>query len=195
VQTSGGSYTLRTDNLADTEVDFSSIVVRQLPQGGVIRIGDVAKVIDGFEENEILATLNGEPAVLINVLSSEVMDVVLMSKSVNEWLEKRRESLPEGISLTLWQDAAVDFNSRMSSIGSAAISGLLLVFLILFLTLRPKVAFWVSAGVATAYAGSFILMPVLDVSLNMLSTFAFLLVLGIVVDDDNDYCIPALVVY
>ncbi len=183
VQTSGGAYTLRTDNLADTEVDFSSIVVRQLPQGGVIRVGDVAKVIDGFEENEILATLNGEPAVLINVMSSEVMDVVLMSKSVNEWLEKRRDSLPEGISLTLWQDAAVDFNSRMSSIGSAAISGLLLVFLVLFLTLRPKVAFWVSAGVATAYAGTFILMPALGVSLNMLSTFAFLLVLGIVVDD------------
>jgi multidrug efflux pump subunit AcrB len=183
VQTSGGIYTLRTDNLADTEVDFSSIVVRQLPEGGVITVGDVATVIDGFEEDEILATLNGEPAVLIQVMSSEVMDVVLMSKSVNEWLEKRKEDLPEGISLTLWTDAAVDFESRMSSIGSAAVSGLILVFIVLFLTLRPIVAFWVSAGVATAYAGTFVFMPMLGISLNMLSTFAFLLVLGIVVDD------------
>lgn len=183
VQTSGGAYTLRTDNLADTEVDFSNIVVRQLPEGGVITVGDVAKVIDGFEENEILATLNGEPAVLINVLSSEVMDVVVMSKSVNEWVEKRRETLPEGISLTLWTDAADDFESRMSSIGSAAFSGLILVFIVLFLTLRPVVAFWVSAGVATAYAGTFVFMPMLGISLNMLSSFAFLLVLGIVVDD------------
>ncbi|MFQ3245137.1 MAG: multidrug efflux pump subunit AcrB [Arenicella sp.] len=183
VQTSGGIYTLRTDNLADTEVDFSSIVVRQLPEGGVITVGDVATVIDGFEEDEILATLNGEPAVLIQVMSSEVMDVVLMSKSVNEWLEKRKEDLPEGISLTLWTDAAVDFESRMSSIGSAAVSGLILVFIVLFLTLRPIVAFWVSVGVATAYAGTFVFMPMLGISLNMLSTFAFLLVLGIVVDD------------
>jgi multidrug efflux pump subunit AcrB len=183
VQTSGGAYTLRTDNLADTEVDFASIVVRQLPEGGVITVGDVATVIDGFEEDQILATLNGEPAVLIQVMSSEVMDVVLMSKSVNEWLEKRKETMPEGISLTLWTDAAVEFESRMSSIGSAALSGLILVFIVLFLTLRPIVAFWVSAGVATAYAGTFVFMPMLGISLNMLSTFAFLLVLGIVVDD------------
>ena len=183
VETSGGAYTLRTDNLADTDVDFSSIVVRQLPQGGVITVGDLATVNDGFEEDQILATLNGEPAVLIQVMSSEVMDVVLMSKSVNEWLEKRRETLPEGVSLTLWTDAADDFDSRMSSIGSAAFSGLILVFIVLFLTLRPIVAFWVSAGVATAYAGTFVFMPMLGISLNMLSTFAFLLVLGIVVDD------------
>ena len=183
VYTEGGEYTLRTSNLADTDVDFSNIVVRQLPAGGVIRVGDLATVIDGFEENELLASLNGEPAVLINVLSSEVMDVVTMSQSVNEWMEKRRETLPEGVSLTLWKDAAVDFNSRMSSIGSAAFSGLILVFMVLFLTLRPKVALWVSIGVATAYAGTFVLMPMLGVSLNMLSTFAFLLVLGIVVDD------------
>lgn len=183
VRTEGGEYTLRTSSLADNEVDFASIVVRQLAGGGVITVGDLAKVNDGFEENEILATLNGEPAVLVQVMSSEVMDVVTMSKSVNEWLEKRRASLPEGVSLTLWQDAAVDFNSRMSSISSAAFSGLILVFIVLFLTLRPIVAFWVSAGVATAYAGTFVFMPMLGISLNMLSTFAFLLVLGIVVDD------------
>lgn len=183
VETSGGAYTLRTDNLADTEAGFSNIVVRQLPEGGVITVGDLATVNDGFEEDQILATLNGEPAVLIQVMSSEVMDVVLMSKSVNEWLEKRRDTLPEGISLTLWTDAADEFESRMSSIGSAAFSGLILVFIVLFLTLRPIVAFWVSAGVATAYAGTFVFMPMLGISLNMLSTFAFLLVLGIVVDD------------
>lgn len=183
VRTDGGEYTLRTNNLADSEVDFANIVIRQLPEGGVIKVADVATVIDGFEENEILASLNGEPAVLIQVLSSEVMDVVVMSESIHEWLEKRRPTLPEGVSLTLWQDAAVEFNSRMSTIGSAAFSGMILVFIVLFLTLRPRVAVWVAVGVATAYAGTFVLMPSLGISLNMLSTFAFLLVLGIVVDD------------
>jgi len=183
VLTDVGQFTLRASNLANNEVDFGNIIVRQLSDGAVIRLSDLAKVIDGFEENEILATLNGEPAALIQVMSSEVMDVVTMSNSVHKWLEERRKTLPEGVSLTLWQDSAVDFNSRMDSIGSAAISGLLLVFMVLFLTLRPKVAFWVAIGVATAYAGTFIFLPLLGVSINMLSTFAFLLVLGIVVDD------------
>lgn len=183
LRTDSGQYTLRTRNLADTQTDFESIVVRQLPDGGVVRVGDVARVIDGFEENEILATLNGEAAVLIQVMSSEKMDVVLVSKSVREWLEERRENLPEGVSLTLWQDAAVDFNSRISTISSAALSGLTLVFLVLLLTLRPIVAVWVAVGIATAYAGAFVLLPSVGVSMNMLSTFAFLLVLGIIVDD------------
>ncbi|MFT5572666.1 MAG: multidrug efflux pump subunit AcrB [Cryomorphaceae bacterium] len=183
VRTEGGEYTLRTNNLADTEVDFANIVVRQLPTGGAIRVGDVATVIDGFEEDEVLATLNGEPAVLVQVMSSEIMDVVTMSDSVKAWIEERKETLPAGVSLTLWQDSAVEFKSRLSTIGSAAFSGLILVFLVLFLTLRPIVAMWVAIGVATAYAGAFVFLGALGVSLNMLSTFAFLLVLGIVVDD------------
>ena len=183
VLTDAGQYTLRAKNLADTDVDFGSIVVRQTAEGGILRLSDLAEIVDGFEQDEILATLNGEPAALIQVLSAQEMDVVIMSESVNEWLVERRKTLPPGVSLTLWQDSAVDFNSRMKSIGSAAFSGLILVFLVLFLTLRPKVAFWVSVGVATAYAGTFIFLPSLGVSLNMLSTFAFLLVLGIVVDD------------
>ncbi len=183
LRTDAGQYTLRTRNLADTQTDFESIVVKQLPQGNAITVGDLARVIDGFEEDEILATLNGEPAVLVQVMSSENMDVVLMSKSVNEWLEERRKTLPNGVQLTLWQDNAVDFNSRMETIGSAAFSGLILVLIVLLLTLRPKVAIWVGIGIATAYAGAFVLLPYLGVSLNMLSTFAFLLVLGIVVDD------------
>ncbi|NNC98586.1 MAG: efflux RND transporter permease subunit [Gammaproteobacteria bacterium] len=183
LRTDAGQYTLRTRNLADNQLDFESIVVRQLPQGGTIRVGDLATVIDGFEENEILATLNGEPAVLVQVMSSEYMDVVLMSQSVNEWIEERRKTLPEGVQLTLWQDSAEPYNSRISTIGSAAFSGLILVFMVLLLSLRPIVAIWVAVGIATAYAGAFVLLSSVGVSLNMLSTFAFLLVLGIVVDD------------
>ena len=183
LRTNAGEYTLRTRNLADTQAEFEDIIIRQLPEGGAIRVGDVARVIDGFEENEILATLNGEPAVLLQVMSSENMDVVTMSQSVNKWIDERRDSLPEGVSLTLWVDAAEDFEGRITTISSAALTGLLLVFAILLLTLRPLVAIWVAVGIATAYAGAFVLLPSVGVSLNMLSTFAFLLVLGIVVDD------------
>ncbi len=183
VRTEVGTYQLKVRSQADTETEFSNIIIRESADGGMIRVGDVAAVIDGFEDNPILATLNGEPAVLIQVMSTEIMDIVTASQSVRDWIEKRKDSLPEGVTLTLWTDQAVDFKSRMKTIGSSAAMGLVLVMVVLLLTLRPIVAFWVAVGIATAYAGAFVLLGPVGVSLNMLSTFAFLLVLGIVVDD------------
>jgi multidrug efflux pump subunit AcrB len=183
VRTEVGTYQLKVRNQADTEAEFANIIVRQTPEGGTIRVGDVADVIDGFEDEPILATLNGEPAVLIQVMTTEVMDIVTASDSVNKWLAERQSTLPAGAKLTLWTDNAEDFKGRMKTIGNSAAMGLILVMLVLVLTLRPKVAFWVAVGIATAYTGAFVLLPSVGVSLNMLSTFAFLLVLGIVVDD------------
>ena len=91
--------------------------------------------------------------------------------------------MPEGVSLTIWFDQADVYKSRMGTIGESAYLGLLLVFLVLILSLRPKVALWVTAGIAVAFMGTFALLPANDVSLNIMSTFAFLLVLDIVVDD------------
>ncbi len=183
VRTEVGTYQLKVRSQADTEAEFSDIIIRQSSDGGIIRVGDVATVIDGFEDNPILATLNGEPAVLLQVMTTETMDIVKASDSIREWIEKRQETLPEGAMLTLWTDNADEFKGRMKTIGKSAFVGLLLVMIFLVLTLRPIVAFWVAAGIATAYAGAFVFLPTVGVSLNMLSTFAFLLVLGIVVDD------------
>ncbi|WP_105103890.1 efflux RND transporter permease subunit [Microbulbifer pacificus] len=183
VRTEVGAYQLKVRKQADSEQDFANIIVRQTADGGTIRVGDVAKVVDGFEDNEILATLNGEPAVLLQVMSTETMDIVTASDSIRKWIKDRSNTLPAGVKLTLWTDNAEDFKGRMETIGSSAFQGLLLVLLVLVFSLRPKVAFWVSIGIGTAYAGAFVLLPSVGVSLNMLSTFAFLLVLGIVVDD------------
>jgi multidrug efflux pump subunit AcrB len=183
VRTEVGTYQLKVRSQADTEAEFSDIVIRQSEDGGTIRVGDVATVVDGFEDNPILATLNGEPAVLLQVMTTETMDIVKASESIRKWIAERQETLPEGAMLTLWTDNAEDFKGRMKTIGSSASIGLGLVLIFLVLTLRPIVALWVAAGIATAYAGAFVLLPSVGVSLNMLSTFAFLLVLGIVVDD------------
>ena len=183
VRTESGDILLRARNLANTQTEFENIILRQDIEGGILRVGDVAKVIDGFEDEDILATLNGEPAVLIQVLSQEHMDVVKASDSVHKWVEETQKRLPEGVGLTIWWDNADVYKGRMETIVSSAVTGLLLVFLILILTLRPKVALWVTIGIATAYMGSLALLPSADVSLNIISTFAFLLVLGIVVDD------------
>jgi multidrug efflux pump subunit AcrB len=183
VRTEVGTYQLKVRSQANTEAEFADIIIRETPEGGAIRVGDVARVIDGFEDNPILATLNGEPAVLLQVMTTETMDIVTASDSIREWIADRQETLPAGAKLTLWTDNAEDFKGRMATIGSSATMGLALVMVVLLLTLRPIVAFWVAVGIATAYAGAFVLLPSVGVSLNMLSTFAFLLVLGIVVDD------------
>jgi len=183
VRTNAAEYNITARNLADTEQEFGNIIVRQTSDGGTIRVSDVATVIDGFEDNEILATLNGEPAVLLQVMTTETMDIVTASESIHKWIEDRADTLPTGAKLTLWTDNSEAYKGRMATIGSAAGQGLFLVVIVLMLTLRPKVAFWVAAGIATAYAGAFIFLPALGISINMLSTFAFLLVLGIVVDD------------
>ena len=183
VRTEVGTYQLKVRSQADTEAEFEDIIIRQTPDGGTIRIGDVANVVDGFEDQPILATLNGKPAVLLMVMTTETMDIVKASESINNWIESRQSKLPAGAELTLWTDQAEDFKGRMKTIGSSALLGLLLVLAFLVMTLRPVVAFWVAVGIATAYAGAFVLLPSVGVSLNMLSTFAFLLVLGIVVDD------------
>lgn len=183
VRTATGDVQIRARNLADTEQDFAEIIVRQTADGGTIRVGDVAHVVDGFEDNEILATMNGQPAVLLQVQSTDNMQVVKASEAVRAWMDERRPSLPEGIELSMWFDTADIYTERMNLIGKSSYMGLALVFLVLILSLRPRVALWVTAGIGVAFLGTFSLLPVNDVSLNVMSTFAFLLVLGIVVDD------------
>lgn len=183
IRTETGDVLLRARNIADTEEEFGRIIIRQSAEGGIVRLSDVARIVDGFEDNEILATMNGEPAVLLQILSTDHMQVVKASDAVRAWMEKTQPTLPEGVSLSLWFDTADMYKSRMSTISSSAYLGLLLVFMVLILSLRPKVALWVTAGIGVSFLGTFALLPVNDVSLNIMSTFAFLLVLGIVVDD------------
>ncbi|MBI1191431.1 MAG: AcrB/AcrD/AcrF family protein [Tepidisphaera sp.] len=183
IRTATGDVLLRARNLADNEDDFARIIIRQSADGGIVRVGDVATVDDGFEDNEILATLNGEPAVLLQAMSTDNMQVVKSSDAVRDWMQQRQASLPDGVSMDIWFDTADVYKDRMSTIGTNALQGLVLVFLVLILSLRPKVALWVTGGIAVAFMGTFAILPANDVSLNIMSTFAFLLVLGIVVDD------------
>ncbi|MDA0694716.1 MAG: efflux RND transporter permease subunit, partial [Proteobacteria bacterium] len=183
LRTEVGTFSIKTRNLADNAEDFGRIVIRQTDDFGTVTVGDVAQIIDGFEENELLATVDGKPTVLLQVMATEKMQVVKASDAVTEWVEMRRKSLPEGMDLMIFFDTAEIYKSRMDTIGTSAYLGLILVFLILIASLRPRVALWVTAGIAVSFMGTFALLPSSDVSFNVISTFAFLLVLGIVVDD------------
>jgi multidrug efflux pump subunit AcrB len=183
VRTDLGDVRIASRQLADTEEDFGSIIVRQTPEGGVIRVRDVATVIDGVQDANLNATFDGEPMVLITLMSTGNSDVIRVSNQLQAYMERKRAELPESVTLSEWWDGADQFNSQLTVIGSSALTGLALVLIVLILFLRPVVAFWVTVGIATAFAGAFLLLPFFGVTLNFLSLFAFLIVIGVIVDD------------
>jgi multidrug efflux pump subunit AcrB len=159
VRTDTGDVLLRVRNMADTQDEFERIIIRQTEDGAMVRVGDVARVIDGFEDDEILATLNGDPAVLLEIMATDNMQVVKASDAVRSWMAEKQLTLPPGVNLSIWFDSADTYKSRMNTISSSAILGLALVFLVLILSLRPKVALWVTAGIAVAFIGTFAVLP------------------------------------
>ena len=183
VRTETGSVSIQTRNLADTAEQFENVVVRQTPNGGAIRVGDVAKVIDGFVDSDLDATFSGQPAAFVFLPQPDKMNLPAYAKNLKDYIEEKNASLPETVQIhILWNDH--DFMGKLFSIiTNSAFLGTMLVMIVLVMFLRPIVAFWVAIGILTAFAGGLFLIPMLGVSLNILSLFAFLLVIGVVVDD------------
>ena len=183
VRTETGNVQLAARALADSADDFERIIVRQNADGGVIRVSDVASVIDGFEETRQIRTTNGKPSITIAVRSPETSNITALSRVVNEWVDQKNADLNGRAEIFIWFDGAEPFNGQLGLVANNAFVGLVLVLIILMLFLRPAVAFWVAVGIAISFSGAFILMPATGVSLNFLSIFGFLLVIGVVVDD------------
>jgi multidrug efflux pump subunit AcrB len=183
VRTELGDLNITSRQLADSREEFENIIVRQTADGGILRVRDIAHVEDGFVDANLAATYNGEPMALVVVLTAPNVDVVDTSRGVREYIERKRLELPDGVHLSLWWDNSEAYTGRMETILNSAMIGGLLVLITLFLFLRPIVAIWVTVGIFIAFGGAFLLLPMLGVTLNMLSLFAFLLVIGIVVDD------------
>lgn len=183
VRDEAGVLMLSVRNRAEYQQEFEDIVIRQNNDGASLYLKDIATIKDGLSETKYISTFDGETAILIDVMNSDYMDIPKMSKYVHDYVDKKNAQLPDGIKLTIWSDWNEAYQSRLSTIFSSALSGLVLVFILLMLFLQPKIALWVTAGIATAFAASFALLPAFGVSLNMLSLFAFLMVIGIVVDD------------
>lgn len=183
IRSEGGNVTLRTRGQAYTADDFEQIAVLRQADGTVIRVADVARVIDGFQEADLLARYNGSPAVLLEAFVTADPNVVETSQAIRTYLEQLKTRLPGNLTVDVLDDRSETLNDRLRLLLENGIGGLILVFVVLLLFLRPMVAFWVAAGIAIAFVGTIWVLPWFGVSLNMISLFAFLLVLGIVVDD------------
>ncbi|MDX1734671.1 MAG: efflux RND transporter permease subunit [Halioglobus sp.] len=183
IKTAEGDVQLQTRGQAYDQVDFESIPLLSKLDGTQLLLGDVANVRDGFEDVDVVARLNGMPVHNLSVYVTSSPDTLATSESVQRWVERTRATLPEGVSLEFWRDAAEPFRERTSMLVKNGVGGLVLVFLLLMVFLRPLLAMWVCVGIAIAFMGTFFVLPFTGISLNMISLMAFLLILGIVVDD------------
>ncbi len=183
VKTTAGEVLLRTTERRDRGNEFGNIVLLSQPDGSQVRVRDVATVRDGFQEIDKEATYNGKPAVMINVFRVGSETPLTVSAAAKDYVVELQETLPEGLYAANWFDTAEMYEGRLSLLLRNARIGLLLVLLTLALFLEARLAFWVTLGIPISFAGSLLFFPVTDVSINMISLFAFIITLGMVVDD------------
>jgi len=183
IEAAGGDILLRAMGQAYVGRDFKDIVIRTNPDGSRIVLSDIAEIKDGFVERDRYARHNGQPTVAIRVLSIGEQDALAAARDVRNFIEQRQKTLPSGISVDWWGDSSFYLQDRLTMMSKNLVAGALLVFLILTLFLRLKLAFWVMIGLLVAFAGTLLLLPLVNVTINLISLFGFLIVLGIVVDD------------
>ncbi|WP_445781210.1 efflux RND transporter permease subunit, partial [Shewanella sp.] len=185
IRAQDGDILLRTKGQAYTADDFAQIVVDTRADGSRIMLPQVATINDDFEERLEYTRFNGKPAAVIEIASIDDQNALDIASQVKDYVAERKKSLPSNIELDTWGDLTHYLQGRLNMMLSNMFYGALLVFIILALFLDLKLAFWVMMGLPVCFLGTMLLMPLepFNMSINMLTLFAFILVLGIVVDD------------
>ncbi|MCP5067057.1 MAG: efflux RND transporter permease subunit [bacterium] len=182
IKTRGEEILLRTKGQAYWGDEFEKLLVLSRPDGSRVTLADVAEVRDGFEDTDQSATFDGRRAVLLRVFRVGDQDAVEIAETVRNYLGNDVR-LPDGLKIALWQDSTDMLRSRLGVMRKNGISGFVLVVLVLALFLQLRLALWVALGVPISLLGALFLFPAVGFSINVISSFAFILVLGILVDD------------
>lgn len=183
VRTSRGEVILRALGKRYEASQLAEIPVATDQNGAIITLGSIATLVDGFEDIDLSSRFDQEDAIVVNVYRVGQEDTLALAKLVKDYVAKSSTRFPEGVKLSVWNDQSLYLQGRLDLLQRNALTGLLLVLVVLALFLRPSLAFLVALGIPVSFAGGIWLMPMLGVSINMISLFAFILVLGIVVDD------------
>lgn len=181
IRTAGGDILLRTDARAETGDAFAGIIVRASATGARVRLDQVAEIRDGFQDESLISTFNGQPAVFVDVQTREGEDLLGVREAARAWLDEAE--LPPGVGAVIAIDQSTVFRDRIALLARNAIIGFTLVFLLLVLMLDLRLAFWVAMGVPISFLGGFAVFGAAGVTLNFITTFGLIVVLGIVVDD------------
>jgi multidrug efflux pump subunit AcrB len=183
IKTDTGEILLRTKGQAYWGDEFENLLLLSRSDGSRVFLRDVARVVDGFEDTDQSLRFDGRPATIIRVSRVGDQDILKITDEVKAYLETAVSRLPEGAVLTVWNDNSRLLRDRLSTLLDSARQGFLMVLILLALFLRPRLAFWVSIGVPVAFLGALYLTNQLGLSIDGISLFGFILVLGIMVDD------------
>ena len=183
IRTEAGNVLVRTEGKAYVGTDFENIVLRSQMDGTQLLLSDVAEVRDGFTDSIYKNRFDRQSAISLSIYSLEGQNLLDISAAVHAYAEKKQQSMPSGLSISVFNDEAYTLNGRLTMMSKNLVMGGLLVAIVLGIFLNLKVAFWVILGIPISFAGAFWLMPFGSVTVNIMSLFAFIMVLGIVVDD------------
>ncbi len=183
IDTRQGEMVLRMQDKKYTAKEFENLPVVSSPESGTVYLKDIAKIFDGFEDDDIAETFNGQESVTVRVyrVGSETPDGI--SEAVKKVIAGFEKRVPDNVKIAVWDDDSELLANRMKLLLRNAIQGLVLVIIVLALFMELRLAMWVAMGIPVSILGSIIFLPMLGVSINMISSFAFILALGIVVDD------------
>ncbi|MGP9674270.1 MULTISPECIES: efflux RND transporter permease subunit [unclassified Halomonas] len=181
--TAEGEWLVRYQGRRNSAAEFADLPILTTAQGTPILLGDIARVSNGFAETDREEFYNGEPGLSVNIYQIGHQTPTSISEAVYGELERLRAGLPPGVSLDVARDSSEIYEDRLSLLLKNAWMGLALVMVLMALFLEARLAFWVTLGIPTAFLGAMLFLPWIGVSLNMMSMFAFIIALGIVVDD------------
>jgi HAE1 family hydrophobic/amphiphilic exporter-1 len=178
-----GDFLLRIREQKRNPKDFLTIPISQGPEGGEVTLGALAEITRGWEDVEIGARYNGQRAVVVQVNKTETQDTVVTADAVQSYLAGFRKGLPSGIGVDIFVDQSIRIKDRLNILVENGIMGLVLVFLVLWFFTGIKTAFWVAWGIPISFLGTVFVMYVSGMTLNMITMFGLILVLGMIVDD------------
>ena len=183
IKTNNGEILIRTTGQAYWGAEFEEVVVVTKKDGTRVTLGDIATIRDTFEEGDLVAEFNGVRGVVVNVSQVGKEDLMQIARDTKVVVDKFRANLPKEISLDIWIDTSEELRERMNVLLKNAGGGLILVLIILTLFLKFKIAMWVAIGIPVALLGTLAFLPLFDMTISTMTVMAFILVLGIVVDD------------
>jgi multidrug efflux pump subunit AcrB len=183
IQTSGGEILLRVNARKQWADEFAQIEIMANPNGSVVTLGDIANIYDGFEEEGFHSQFNQTPCVELNVYRIGSQSPIDVAKAVEETMTAFETILPPKVTWRIDSNDAEEFRRRLNLVIENGLMAVVIVLVILALFLEFRLAFWVMSGMAISFIGGILLLPVFGMSINMISLFGFLVVLGIVVDD------------
>lgn len=183
LRSASGDILLRSKNQAYDFNDYDKIVVRRYQDGSFITLGQIANIDDGFDENPIVTRFNGHHAAIVDVYRVGKESAISVSDAVQDYLKTELQRYPDSVKFAIWDDDSRIVRERLSTLISSGWQGAILISLLLALFLHPTVALWVVVGIPVCFAGALIFFPAMGITLNVISLFSFIMVLGVVVDD------------